>query len=288
LSSPLYQLFDHPYIHLAEAILDSLDSESFLRLRRVNSYLRSLVNNYKPKWRNINTTNIIDASRKGHANVVELLLSKGADANAEIKSIRETALHKASRLGHSEVVEVLLAQGGANVNRVNRNGDTPLHIAAMLGREAVVRSLIAHGAEVNKFYWEWEDTEVGKAGDLGPTGVTNQPLKDRMPPNRALHTTALTPLHMAAMQGHSGVARLLLEAGADPDRGDDKRMTPLHHASNNGHAKVVEILLAFRADINGQRAPKRDCLGAAKRASLGSQGDERQRKVVGNSKVFRF
>ena len=127
---------------------------------------------------------IIDASRKGHANVVELLLSKGADANAEIKSIRETALHKASRLGHSEVVEVLLAQGGANVNRVNRNGDTPLHIAAMLGREAVVRSLIAHGAEVNKFYWEWEDTEVGKAGDLGPTGVTNQPLKDRMPPNR--------------------------------------------------------------------------------------------------------
>lgn len=42
-----------------------------------------------------------------------------------------------------------------------------------------------------------------------------------------------------ARNGHGGVARLLLEAGADKDSMDWQRKTALIWASGNGHVDVV-------------------------------------------------
>ena len=59
----------------------------------------------------------------------------------------------------------------------------------------------------------------------------------------------VTALHMAAERGHAGVARTLIDAGADVDAGTRiGRYTPLHMAARDGHGAVVALLLDAGAD----------------------------------------
>ena len=51
------------------------------------------------------------------------------------------------------------------------------------------------------------------------------------------------PLHLAALQGHVQILRLLERGGADVNRADDMAMTPLHHAAVNGQAMACTELL---------------------------------------------
>lgn len=60
----------------------------------------------------------------------------------------------------------------------------------------------------------------------------------------------MTPLLLAAMNGDEAVARLLLQHGADANKGDcDGTKLPLLEASLGGHEAVVRLLLAHGADI---------------------------------------
>ena len=52
---------------------------------------------------------------------------------------------------------------------------------------------------------------------------------------------------MAACYGHMEIARLLLEHGADPNRGR-QNFTPLHQASMHGHIDMVRLLLENNAN----------------------------------------
>ena len=54
---------------------------------------------------------------------------------------------------------------------------------------------------------------------------------------------AVTPLHLAAMQGHAETVRLLLAAGADPHIRDRKHDSdPIGWAEYFGHTEVAELL----------------------------------------------
>jgi ankyrin repeat protein len=57
-----------------------------------------------------------------------------------------------------------------------------------------------------------------------------------------------TPLMHASYEGHVGVVRCLLDAGAAMDQRDAQGGTALWHASRGGHSPVVELLLARGAD----------------------------------------
>jgi ankyrin repeat protein len=61
-----------------------------------------------------------------------------------------------------------------------------------------------------------------------------------------------TPLHLAAQNGHSEIAELLLAHRADVNAGNKDGLTPLHYAAMNGKRDVVELLLAHGADVNGR------------------------------------
>ncbi|CAE7659705.1 MCM7 [Symbiodinium sp. CCMP2592] len=58
----------------------------------------------------------------------------------------------------------------------------------------------------------------------------------------------ITPLGVAAHEGHMEIAQLLLQAGADPDKAALGGTTPLHMACNNGHLEVARLLLEAGAD----------------------------------------
>jgi hypothetical protein len=79
--------------------------------------------------------------------VVEFLLSKGADVNAT-DQLGQTALHFAAMSGDKAAAEALLAHG-ANLEATQHEGQTPLHVAAKAVRKDFAAMLIKQGANVS-------------------------------------------------------------------------------------------------------------------------------------------
>ncbi|PKK46146.1 hypothetical protein CI102_8362, partial [Trichoderma harzianum] len=59
-------------------------------------------------------------------------------------------------------------------------------------------------------------------------------------------------LDLAAVGGHKGVVKLLLENGIDPNfkREHGSEGTPLLSATRGGHEETVKLLLEYGADPN--------------------------------------
>ena len=90
---------------------------------------------------------LLEASKKGHVEIVEMLLNNGVDVNAKGNG-NDTALYLASKYGHVEIVEMLL-ENGANVNEKNQDGWTALHQASLRGEIEILEMLLENGANVN-------------------------------------------------------------------------------------------------------------------------------------------
>jgi len=87
------------------------------------------------------------ATWKGHLNVVELLLSLGADVNVHNQNDHwgTTPLHAAAHANQRAIAELLIAQG-ADINATNLNGRTPLAETEFHKAKAVANLLKQHGA----------------------------------------------------------------------------------------------------------------------------------------------
>mmetsp|Transcript_12426 Transcript_12426/g.1860 ORF Transcript_12426/g.1860 Transcript_12426/m.1860 type:complete len:81 (-) Transcript_12426:1026-1268(-) len=59
-----------------------------------------------------------------------------------------------------------------------------------------------------------------------------------------------TPLHIACIKGYYGIAKLLINAGADIDQTDIDFYTPLHHAVENSHCKIVRLILKHNPKVD--------------------------------------
>ena len=60
--------------------------------------------------------------------------------------------------------------------------------------------------------------------------------------------TGVTPIYIAAQEGHAAVVSTLLAAGADKDAAKNDGATPVLIAAQEGHEAVVSMLLAAGAD----------------------------------------
>lgn len=88
------------------------------------------------------------AAQQGHNEIVELLISRGADVNLGTLKGGHAPIHLACSQGQLEAVQ-LLTKHGADVTKVNQNGDTPLHVAAVDNQPAIATFLLDQKASIN-------------------------------------------------------------------------------------------------------------------------------------------
>lgn len=198
---------------------------------------------------------------------VSLLLAAGADPNIQDQDGR-TPLHHAVRWGNRPVVRQLL-EAGANPDIAdNLVEETPLQSAADAGEARIAKLLLENGAEPNAGTsggFTALDTAVAKGHDetamvLREAGLEDNILAAAASGNLRLVQTflsrdpslaqyrgpyAVTPLHVAARGGHTKVAELLLEHGAQVNARDMIHGTPLDLAA--GHSEVSALLRKYGA-----------------------------------------
>ncbi len=82
------------------------------------------------------------AALKGHTDLAEKLIKKGADVN----KTGWTPLHYAATSGQLAIISLLL-ENSAYIDAESPNGSTPLMMAAMYGTPAAVKLLLQEGAD---------------------------------------------------------------------------------------------------------------------------------------------
>ena len=76
------------------------------------------------------------------------LLEEGMDVEARDPGSGASPLHYAVMKGRMQIVDLLLSRG-ADVNSRTRNGTTPLHTAALYARKEVAERLLEKQADIN-------------------------------------------------------------------------------------------------------------------------------------------
>jgi ankyrin repeat protein len=159
------------------------------------------------------------AAHFGHGDVISELLRRGA--NPDVPDRRGfRAIHHAASTGMDHVLDVLI-EGGARTDILTDGGESVLMVAACGGRPDTTRMLLGRGLDA-----KFQDRD------------------------------GFTPLMYAVYNLRCGgeIARLLLDAGADPTAVTTKGMTARSFAEERKNVGVLTALdLAAEERNSGQR-----------------------------------
>ena len=159
-------------------------------------------------------TPLLVAARLGRISAARLLLEAGAEVDVRGEAMNITPLMAAAQRGDAPLVRLLL-EAGADPNAVSRNGAGVLARTAITGDTTTAEVLLDAGAN--------------------PDGGGSAP------PNTA-------PLWAAIALKRRELVRLLLERGAQVNTGDSVSGTPFGVAVTGGDAEIARMLLEAGAD----------------------------------------
>ncbi|KAI1180646.1 hypothetical protein F4777DRAFT_528793 [Nemania sp. FL0916] len=189
------------------------------------------------------------AAALGKTSIVEYLLEQNANVNSRDPKYGETALHLASRNGHIEVVDLLLSRHAA-VNLEGRNGLSPLHLAARYARTDIAASLLDAKANLSQRDNN-RNTPFITASLYGQLEALKllweRGSKDQL--NEA-NIASNGPLHVACYNNRLDTVKWLLSVGAAVDKPGMKKRSSLILACEKGYVEVIEMLLNHGADLH--------------------------------------
>lgn len=198
----------------------------------------------------IGLTPLMAASGLGHAQMVDLLLTAGAEVLAVEPRAGATALHKAALSGNPDVVALLLDHGAFIDQQSPILGHTALMDAVVYKHESVVRLLLSRGART-AIRNHWHETALELARRDGLDAITERiEAKDRADEAQI----RAQPLVAAIKAGDADEVERLIGAGMDvnvrvPMTGNpDDDYTPLAIAAREGQVRMVRSLLAAGAN----------------------------------------
>ncbi|KAI4248968.1 MAG: hypothetical protein LQ352_005786 [Teloschistes flavicans] len=215
----------------------------------------------------IRGTALVGAASAGQARVVEVLFELGDP----IGDNQETAdaVVAATAKEHEDVVEVLVSHG-ANLNRAGNLQTVewmPLQLAANAGKRDMLSTLLRLGADPNAIggfcgsvlmaACETDKIDFQILEALIVAGANINALippakRSKYPPGWTPESTALCA---AASNRQPDAVQLLLNHNAEPNLFCNEYGTAIQKASFGGYTEVIEILLAHGADVNLDREP---------------------------------
>ena len=157
--------------------------------------------------------------KKDRATVIELVNKNKTIVDSRDITKGHTGLHIAVQRRDLAWVDYLLGLN-SNPNIANRDGATPLSIAAQIGFTEAVALLSSRGARVDV-------------------------------PNRAGETPLIAAVHRRDL----GLLRVLLRAGADPDRRDNSGRSARDYAALDGASNVILNEINRLADASKTEKP---------------------------------
>lgn len=155
------------------------------------------------------------------------------------------AFFQAARADNAAVVQSLLSRG-FDPNAVDETGQPALTIALRDGSRQVGEMLLAHPAiQVDQTNTSGE-TPLMMAALKGHIGMARQLIAR----GAAVNRKGWSPLHYAASGPDAAVVQLLVDRGAEIDARSPNGSTPLMLAAQYGPEESVKLLLARSADVS--------------------------------------
>ena len=261
--SQLFRSIDKGEVEEVESLLDN----------GVDLYAASPRGGYYP---------LVAAADAGQLEVVRMLLERGADPLRGTPGNR-LPLHLAAEAGHTAVVELLLQQPTVDVNQKDYTGRTAFFWVVERSHCAVMEVLLRHPdiqpdaadsdnhtpllqalfsprKDVVKLLLDRPDVDVNHRDQRDQVPLWSASSKDeilQMVLKRKDVQVNLpgrygeTPLYHAVKWGGVRAVQLLLDAGADPNIGNEHGETPLGCAADMADEDKMDLLLAHPSiDIN--------------------------------------
>lgn len=186
---------------------------------------------------------LIAAAARGDLARVQSLLSARVRVDAQDASGR-TALLAAVNGNHVAIAETLM-DAGASINAQAANRDTPWLLAGAQGRAGIIAKMIPRGPDLsirNRF----GGNALIPACERAHVEAIRLLLTTRIDVNHVnnLGWTCLLEIVILGQGGarHQEAARLVLQAGADPNLADREGVTPLAHARARGQTEVARLI----------------------------------------------
>ena len=158
----------------------------------------------------------------------------------------QTALLLAVAGGHTSVAKALI-DASASINAVAANQDTPWLLAGASGRAEILKLMIPRGPDLslrNRF----GGNALIPACERGHVEAAEVLLTTRIDVNHVNNLGWTCLLEIVVLGNgsarHTRVARLVLDAGANPNIADREGVSPLTHARRRGFTEIARMIEA--------------------------------------------